>query len=126
MKLRKRDLSYSTTMNLINLLAVGISFVLLFMTPGFGAELDQRPAEPGEWGYRPANGSVTQVNPPSFSWRPQAHLTWEIQCANDTEFGKIEYSAGDLEFNVHCCTARPGLSSRGHIHGATAAKIRTA
>ena len=104
MNLTKKDLSYSTTINLINILAAGISLVLLFAAPGLCAELklDQRPAEPGEWGYRPAAGSVSQVNPPSFSWRPQTGLAWEIQCSNDAEFEKIEYRAGDLEFNVHC------------------------
>jgi len=102
MKLTKKDLRHSTTRNLINVLASGISLVLLCVTPGFGAELDQRPAEPGEWGYRPAAGSVSQVNPPSFSWRPQAGLAWEIQCAADAEFKKIEYRADDLQFNVHC------------------------
>jgi len=76
----------------------------LLLESGYGAELklDQRPAEPGEWGYRPADRSVSQVNPPSFSWRPQAGMTWEIQCASDAKFKKIEYHAGDLEFNVHC------------------------
>jgi len=91
MKLRKKDLSYSTTINLIKVLAAGIFLVLLFAVTGLGADLDQRPAEPGEWGYRPAAGSVSQVNPPSFSWRPQTGVTWEIQCAADTEFNKIEY-----------------------------------
>ncbi|MGB2864706.1 MAG: DUF4962 domain-containing protein [Sedimentisphaerales bacterium] len=104
MKLTKKDLSYSTTRNLINVLAAGISLVLLCVTPGLGAELklDERPAEPGEWGYRPAAGSVSQVNPPSFTWRPQTGFTWEVWCSNDAEFKKIEYRAGDLEFNVHC------------------------
>jgi len=104
MKLTKKDLSYSTASNLINVFAAGISLVLLFVAPGFSAELtlDERPAEPGEWGYRPAAGSVSQVNPPSFSWRPQAGLTWEIQCAHNAEFNKIEYQVSGVEFNVHC------------------------
>ena len=104
MKLTKKGLSHSTTTNLINVHAAVISFVLLFTAPVLGAELvlNDRPAEPGEWGYRPTAGSVSQVNPPSFSWRPQAGLTWEIQCSNDAEFKKIEYRADGLEFNVHC------------------------
>jgi len=65
-------------------------------------KLDQRPAEPGEWGYRPAADTVSQVNPPSFSWRPQADMKWEIQCASDVEFKKIEYRVDGVEFNVHC------------------------
>ena len=84
----------------------GILFVLLILTAASAQEqtlkLDERPAEPGEWGYRPAADSVSQVNPPSFSWRPQAGMIWEIQCALDIEFKTIEYQASDLEFNVHC------------------------
>jgi hypothetical protein len=93
-----------TTMNLINVFTVGISILLLYAAPGFGAELtiNEHPAEPGEWGYRPAAGSVSQVNPPSFSWRPQNSLTWEIQCAHDSDFVKIEYLVSGIEFNVHC------------------------
>ena len=84
----------------------GILFVLLILTAASAQEqtlkLDERPAEPGEWGYRPAADSVSQVNPPSFSWRPQAGMTWEVQCTSDTEFKKIEYQVGGMEFNVHC------------------------
>lgn len=65
-------------------------------------KLDERNAGAEEWGYRPAAGSVSNVNPPSFSWRPVKGLTWEVQCAKDAEFKKIEYEAENLEFNVHC------------------------
>src|SRR5688500_8839463 len=40
--------------------------------------LDQRPALTGEWGYRPADGAVVALNPPSFTWIAQsnaAHYT---------------------------------------------------
>ena len=72
--------------------------------------LDERPTEPGEWGYRPADGAVSQVNPPSFAWRPQKNLRWELECARDAQFKKIEYRAKNLEFNVHCPprTFKPG------------------
>ncbi len=82
-----------------------IAFVLLaLLSPGTAQELklDERPAEPEEWGYRPADGAVSQVNPPSFSWRPQRDLTWEIECARNAQFAKIEYRVSDVEFNVHC------------------------
>jgi hypothetical protein len=99
-------------MNLINVFITGISILLLCAAPSLGAQLklDERPAEPGEWGYRPAAGSVSQVNPPTFSWRPKAGLTWEIQCAHDSEFKKIEYQVKGIEFNVHCPprTFKPG------------------
>jgi hypothetical protein len=104
-----------TTKNLMNFLTVGIYILSLFSVPSLGSQLtlDERPAGPGEWGYRPADGSVSQVNPPSFSWRPQAGLTWEIRCARDSEFTKIEYRVSGVEFNVHCPprTFKPGTYS---------------
>ncbi|NUQ60926.1 MAG: hypothetical protein HUU20_00450 [Pirellulales bacterium] len=33
-------------------------------------KLDQSPARPDEWGYRPEAGAASEVNPPPFSWRP--------------------------------------------------------
>ena len=80
-----------------------ISFLLLpAISMSQTIQLDEMPAGDGEWGYRPAEGSVSQVNPPSFSWRPTENITWEIQCAQDEEFNNIEYSAEGIEFNVHC------------------------
>jgi len=71
---------------------------------GRGAELtlDEKAAEGGEWGYRPANDSVSRLNPPSFSWRPQKNLTWEVECARDGRFEQATYHARNIGFNVHC------------------------
>jgi len=88
--------------------------VILFISAPLAAAgkliLDERPAKAGEWGYRPADGVVSPVNPPSFSWRPQDNMTWEIECARDTAFEKIEYRAQNVKFNVHCPprTFKPG------------------
>jgi hypothetical protein len=65
-------------------------------------KLDERPAEPGEWGYRPAAGSVSHINPPSFSWRPQQGLTWEVVCSGNQPFANISFQWKDIEFNVYC------------------------
>ena len=78
---------------------------VLLIVPCLAAEkltLNERPAVGGEWGYRPGEGEVSAVNPPSFSWRPQKGLKWEIECATDTAFKKVKYLAENLEFNVHC------------------------
>lgn len=64
-------------------------------------KLDETPAAPGEWGYRPCDASQSATNPPSFSWRPQSKLTWQLQCARDAAFTNVTYEASDLEFNVH-------------------------
>jgi len=93
--------------------AIAFVLLLVLLSPGTAQELklDERPAEPEEWGYRPADGAVSQVNPPSFSWRPQQSLTWEIECARDVQFTKIEYRVDNVEFNVHCPprTFEPGI-----------------
>ncbi len=81
-----------------------LSLLFLVLT-GFAAEqkisLDERPAEPGEWGYRPAEDALSKVNPPSFVWRPQKDLSWELECTRDAQFKDIEYQATNIEFNVH-------------------------
>jgi len=80
--------------------------LLLLVVPGLAAgqklKLDERPAEPGEWGYRPAAGAVSHVNPPSFSWRPQKGLTWEIMCISYQPDVNSEFHWKDIEFNVYC------------------------
>jgi hypothetical protein len=69
---------------------------------GADLNLDERGAVGGEWGYRPGDGDVSAVNPPSFSWRPVNGMAWEVQCARDTGFGDAVYRVGAVGFNVHC------------------------
>lgn len=87
------------------LATVNVLIALLLVSGLSAAEklvLDEKIAVGGEWGYRPSEGTVSAVNPPSFSWRPQKGLRWEIECASDTKFRKVEYRTKNLEFNVHC------------------------
>lgn len=64
--------------------------------------LDESPARPGEWGYRPADGTVSAVDPPAFSWRPQSNVaSWELEVASDDEFTVVVYHADDITWNVH-------------------------
>jgi len=81
--------------------------VLLLSLPclAFGAplKLDESPARESEWGYRPAEDAVCDVNPPGFSWRPQRGIvSWEIECGRGAGFDAIEYRAEKIEYNVHC------------------------
>jgi hypothetical protein len=49
--------------------------------------LDQRPARPDEWGYRPADGSTVRLNPPSFTWiAPANAATYTVQWSAQKEF----------------------------------------
>ncbi len=49
--------------------------------------LDQREAKAEEWGYRPADGSTVQLNPPSFTWvAPANAVTYDVQWSVDRAF----------------------------------------
>ncbi len=64
---------------------------------------DERPAQPGEWGFRPAQGAVLRRNPPPFVWRPQnGAASYIVQCSRSPDFQTIDYEAKDIELNVHC------------------------
>jgi hypothetical protein len=74
-----------------------------FVAAGAPLELDESPASSMEWGYRPADGGVSETNPPSFCWRPQRGIvSWELQCAAEPDFAAVEYRGTDIGFNVHC------------------------
>ncbi len=94
-----------------------VLFVLVLVMGGlvFAEELvlDERPAGSVKWkvrsedpegDYRPAEGSVSGVNPPNFIWRIQDGLVWEVECSRDKSFKQIAYRAKDVEYNVHCPT----------------------
>ena len=63
--------------------------------------IDERPAGPGEWGFRPEN-VTTEETPPAFVWRPQEHAaSYDIQCARVADFSRIAYEARGLTYTVH-------------------------
>ncbi len=63
--------------------------------------IDERPAQPGEWGFRPEN-VTTEETPPAFVWRPQENAaSYDIQCARVADFSKIAYEARELTYTVH-------------------------
>ncbi len=62
-------------------------------------KLDESPARPGEWGYRPAAGAVSAVTPPAFSWRPQKGIDrWQIEV---TQEKKVVHQQTGIGYNVH-------------------------
>ncbi len=61
------------------------------------------PAAANEWGFRPADGSVSATNPPGFSWRPQEGArAYALEVARDEAFRDIVYEAQGIEMSVHC------------------------
>jgi len=68
-----------------------------------GLAPDDSPAKPGEWGFRPADGSTVEANPPAFAWRPQkGAVTYFLECASNADFSKDVYRIEKLWLNVHC------------------------
>lgn len=78
--------------------------LLVFCLPPAGAwELRERPAEESEWGYRPANGAVADINPPPFTWRPEEDATgYELEVAADATFENILYAVRRTPWSAHC------------------------
>jgi uncharacterized protein DUF4962/heparinase II/III-like protein len=66
-------------------------------------ELDERPAGPSDWGYRPDDGAVSATNPPSFSWRPQSKISsWELRCRPSEGDTGTDYQQDGIRWAVHC------------------------
>ncbi len=79
-------------------LAIGVSSVAAAF------ELDERPAEPGDWGYRPAHDAVVDRNPPGFTWRPTADAeTYDFEVAGDAaDFEDPVYRVDAHRWSAHC------------------------
>ena len=70
-------------------------------------ELDERPAEPGDWGYRPETGAEPDGNPPGFSWRPSGNAAvYHLQIASDEAFEDMAYEKSDILWPAH----RPSMT----------------
>ncbi len=87
---------------------------LIIGTLALGAaalDLDEKPAQPGEWGFHPAAGAQVAVTPPNFSWRPQSGIVrWHIQVGRDKSFGEIVHEISVRDRNVYtpAVTIAPG------------------
>ncbi len=65
---------------------MGLAYWLVGMITLLAASPDREP-RPGEWGYRPADGAVVAVNPPSLCWvhDPDA-MAYIVQWSRDPQF----------------------------------------
>lgn len=82
---------------------VMVMMVAMAFSQAWGWELDERPPEPGDWGYRPEQGTTPEVNPPGFTWRPvdQAQ-SYDLQVARDEAFADLAYEAVRWRWSAHC------------------------
>ena len=87
-------------------IALGLAVTLALVPTRAAAQnppLDEAPARPGEWGFRPAEGAESETNPPGFVWRPQKNAaSYEVQCAQDAAFRAGRYEATGVRYNCHC------------------------
>jgi hypothetical protein len=75
-----------------------------------GARIDNRTPQPGEIGYRPSDGEVTSLNPPSWIWlREPAAQSYAIEWSRRADFAEAESVTG-LPFNTytHSTPLEPG------------------
>jgi len=86
-------------------------FACLLLLPAHALELDESPAAPSNWGYRPADGHVVSINPPVFSWRPVSDASgYRVQVAADADFEDLAYEVVDTPWSGHVpdTTLAPG------------------
>lgn len=78
--------------------------ILLIGVPALAAPApDEAPAAPGEWDFRPFDGTVSAVDPPGFVWRPQKDArAYSMQVAQDADFNRIVHEAEGLSLYCHC------------------------
>ena len=71
--------------------------------PAEALSVNETPARPGEWGFRPLDAQHSRVDPPGSVWRPQrGAVSYELQCARDRSFKKVRYRAAGVRYNCHC------------------------
>lgn len=64
--------------------------------------VNDEPAQAGEWGFRPSDGTTIQVTPPGFVWRPQKEAsTYHVQCSREPGFSAPKYEIDGVTFNIH-------------------------
>ena len=88
-----------------------MALLVIFTGAAAALELDESPAGPREWDYRPADGTRTTLNPPGFTWRPTGGAEgYALEVARDGEFEEIAYRREETLWSSHCpsTTLEPG------------------
>lgn len=74
--------------------------------------LDESPAGPSDWGYRPAQDDITRTTPPAFVWRPAKDADhYVLQIARDDAFTQDVLAYGDVPWSSFAPekTLEPGI-----------------
>ncbi len=85
---------------IVALLTVGCLWIAMSASAW---ELQDRPAATGEWGFRPDDGDVTVLNPPSFTWRPENDgVAYDLEVATEPSFTEPVYAIEKTPWSAHC------------------------
>ncbi len=80
-----------------------VVLLVVFVSSARAVELDESAAEPGTWGYRPADGTNAEMNPPSFTWRPQRNVRgYALQVSDNANFSTLAYEVKETKWSAHC------------------------
>ncbi|MBI3118145.1 MAG: DUF4962 domain-containing protein, partial [Candidatus Hydrogenedentes bacterium] len=73
-----------------------------FSGEGRALELDESPAEPGSWGFRPDEAAPGATNPPVFCWRPvKEAANYRIEVTSEKDFATPVYAVV-TPWSSHC------------------------
>lgn len=87
----------------MRLIVMGLAVCGLMGGAGAAITLDESPAGPGDWGYRPDDGATAELNPPPFTWRPvKGVVGYVLQVATDPDFNDLVYEFGPTRWTAHC------------------------
>jgi hypothetical protein len=90
-------------MNPLLMASLGLLLLMLCAACLAALPVDEKPAGPGEWDYRPFDGKLSAVDPPGFVWRPQKDAaTYELQVARDPGFADRVYDVKGLTLYCNC------------------------
>jgi len=87
-----------------------LSLLAAFPLSAGPQKIDNRPPRPDEWGYRPADGSTSPLNPPSLTWiHEKDAATYTVQWAPDAAFESPQSASGFIwPTYTHHSPLKPG------------------
>lgn len=78
-----------------HLVIPGVVSMWVVATSGAPLSIANRDPNPDEWGYRPGDGAVVPLNPPSLTWLPEREaVTYTVQWSPHADFTDVQSASG--------------------------------
>ena len=84
----------------ITRLSLAILTAGLLSAAGADLTVSSRPPQPGEVGYRPADGSKVSLNPPSFVWLHEEAASYDLEWSPKKDFADAQ-RASEIPWNTY-------------------------